>query len=351
MKALRRISAALIGFVFFLAAIFKLMDPVGTGLIIEEYFKFFGTFFLMPCAKALGLAMALAECAVGAALLTDVWHKITGMVTGLFIAFFTILTLVILIANPSMDCGCFGEVVHLTHWQTFLKNIVLALLWALAFLPLKDTGKASSLKYVGFFISVISSALFMCHSLRSLPMRDYTSMSPGVEIMQPDNEYAEEGAPLLSFCDVNGEYADSLVFGNSLMVVSVYDPDKLSDRTLDRVEVFLAEAEGAGFLPMVLVAAASDELGGLAERDGIAGRLYFADRRILMTLNRSNGGVTYIADGQIVGKWPSRKLPERQALEEYAGADATSVMMELDTKPRQHFQAFLLYVFAVMLLT
>lgn len=182
-------------------------------------------------------------------------------------------------------------------------------------------------------------------------MRDYTSMSPGVEIMQPDNEYAEEGAPLLSFCDVNGEYADSLVFGNSLMVVSVYDPDKLSDRTLDRVEVFLAEAEGAGFLPMVLVAAASDELGGLAERDGIAGRLYFADRRILMTLNRSNGGVTYIADGQIVGKWPSRKLPERQALEEYAGADATSVMMELDTKPRQHFQAFLLYVFAVMLLT
>ena len=40
MKAVKRICAFLIGLVLFVAGLVKLMDPVGAGLVVEEYFKF-----------------------------------------------------------------------------------------------------------------------------------------------------------------------------------------------------------------------------------------------------------------------------------------------------------------------
>lgn len=349
MKALRRISAAVIGFVFFLAGLLKLMDPVGAGLVVEEYFKFFHTLFLLPTAKVVGIGMAFVECVTGAALLTDAWHRITGIVTGAIIGFFTIITLILWIANPVMDCGCFGEAVHLTHAQSFIKNVVLAGLWTLAFIPLNAPNKATRYRYVGFAISVLSVALFLVHSLRSIPMMDYTPLAPGEEIMQPDDEYLTDAA-MLSFCNAEGEYADSLVFGNNLMIASVYDPDKLSEANLDRIETFVVEAREAGFIPLVLAAASPDEPGVLASRPETAGSLYFADRRTLMTLNRSNGGATYISDGEIVAKWGVRYIPDSDMMKELVATDATAAMAELTAKPRMRLQAFLLYVFAVMLL-
>ena len=349
MKALRRISAAVIGFVFFLAGLLKLMDPVGAGLVVEEYFKFFHTLFLLPTAKVVGIGMAFVECVTGAALLTDAWHRITGIVTGAIIGFFTIITLILWIANPVMDCGCFGEAVHLTHAQSFIKNVVLAGLWTLAFIPLNAPNKATRYRYVGFAISVLSVALFLVHSLRSIPMMDYTPLAPGEEIMQPDDEYLTDAA-MLSFCNAEGEYADSLVFGNNLMIASVYDPDKLSEANLDRIETFVVEAREAGFIPLVLAAASPDEPGALVSRPETAGSLYFADRRTLMTLNRSNGGATYISDGEIVAKWGVRYIPDSGTMKELAVTDATAAMAEQTAKPRMRLQAFLLYVFAVMLL-
>ena len=349
MRALRRISAAIVGSVFFLAAILKLMDPVGSGLVVEEYFKFFHTLFLLPTAKVVGIGMAFVECVTGAALLTDAWHRITGIVTGAIIGFFTIITLILWIANPVMDCGCFGEAVHLTHAQSFIKNVVLAGLWTLAFIPLNAPNKATRYRYVGFAISVLSVALFLVHSLRSIPMMDYTPLAPGEEIMQPDDEYLTDAA-MLSFCNAEGEYADSLVFGNNLMIASVYDPDKLSEANLDRIETFVVEAREAGFIPLVLAAASPDEPGILASKPETAGSLYFADRRTLMTLNRSNGGATYISDGEIVAKWGVRYIPDSGTMKELAVTDATAAMAEQTAKPRMRLQAFLLYVFAVMLL-
>lgn len=132
MRIVRRISAIIIGFVFFVAGLLKLMDPVGAGLVVEEYFKFLHLGFLRPLSYFTGAAGALAETLLGAALLCGVWRRLTGIVTLAVLGAFTILTLVLLIFNPSMDCGCFGEAVHLTHLQSFLKNIALLALWAAA---------------------------------------------------------------------------------------------------------------------------------------------------------------------------------------------------------------------------
>ncbi len=122
---LRRFCAFIIGLVFLLAGIFKLLDPVGAGLVVEEYYRFLGLTFMLPTAKAVAIFLALLEALLGAAMISGVWRDIVAIATSALIVFFTIITLFLAIFNPSMDCGCFGDAIHLTNGQTLLKNIVL----------------------------------------------------------------------------------------------------------------------------------------------------------------------------------------------------------------------------------
>ena len=101
---------------------------------------------------------------------------------------------------------------------------------------------------------------------------------------------------------------------------------------------------------MVLMAATPETVEETVSSPQILASTYFADRKKLLTLNRSNGGATLVDDGLIVTKWGRRQLPDRQALEELAETDVTESLLSEDNSHRVKFQAFLLYVFAVMLL-
>lgn len=336
MRALRKFAAWLLGGVFFVAGILKLMDPVGAGLIVGEYFKFFGTGFLMFSAKAVGVALAFFETVLGAAIITGVWRKVIAVISLGVLGFFTVLTGILWIFNPNMDCGCFGEAIHLTHAQSFIKNVVLLCVWALAYLPLRKLLPTQKVKYVSFTIAALSVLFFMVWSLRSIPMMDFTAFRPGAELVGSD-EMASADDPVLSPLTADYEYADSLVCSGNVLVISVYDPDRFDARRSGAATVCMEEASAAGFTPMLLAGA------------NLEGS-YFVDRRTLMTLNRSNGGATFIADGQIVRKWSANALPGSSELERMASTDPTASMIKENSPQRIKLQAFLLYVFAVMLL-
>ena len=161
MRVIRKISAGLVGFVLFLSGVLKLMDPVGARLVVEEYFQFLHLGFLHGLAGLVGSGLALLEALLGAALITGVWRKVTAIATGALLGFFTLLTVVLCIWNPPMDCGCFGEIVHLTHVQSLLKNFVLLGLWALACLPFSKLEPTRKVKYVSFPITAVSVVLFL----------------------------------------------------------------------------------------------------------------------------------------------------------------------------------------------
>lgn len=170
----------------------QLLDPVGAGLVVEEYLKFLHLGFFMPAAKVIAVALALLEALLGAAMISGVWRKPVAWTATAMIVFFTILTAFLLIFNPSMDCGCFGEVIHLTNLQTFLKNLVLLALAMGAFLPFRNFGKNKKRKYVSFSIVAASLVAFMCYSLVSIPLVDYTDFKPGSELSTA-SENAESG--------------------------------------------------------------------------------------------------------------------------------------------------------------
>ena len=352
MRVIRRISAVIIGFVFFLSGVLKLMDPVGATLVMEEYFKFLHLGFLSGISGLAGIGMALLEALLGAALITGVWRKVTGMVTGMLLALFTLLTALLYVKNPNMDCGCFGEIIHLTHLQSLLKNGVLLVLWALAFLPLRKQERTRKIKFVSFPIAAVSVVIFMIWSLMRIPLVDFTPFKPGAELMLPEDidDPTDDRTPTLSLSDASGEYVDELLMDGDLLAVSVYDPESMHPHQWERVFRLVRDAEETGFRPLVLAAATPAVMEELLPEAEMLGITCYADRKKLLTLNRSNGGATYLQDGLIVTKWGLRQLPDRDKLAEYGSADVTESLLSANNAAHVKFQAFLLYVFAVMLL-
>ena len=384
---LKRFCGFITGFVFFIGGVLKLMDPVGAGLVMGEYLDFLHMGFLGFSAKVLGTAFALAETIIGTALITGVWRKTTGIAAMAFQAFFTLLTLALVIFNPEMDCGCFGEAIHLTHMETFLKNIVLCILLCIYFFPTKMLGQPYRKKYVSFAIVTASTIAFMIYSWAYIPLVDFTDYKAAARLKAaqdiestdgdsfeavfiyekdgieetfdlghlPDStwnfvrtetriigESDTEGLIDLSFYDIDGGYRDELAIEDKVMVVSVYDTG-IGTKRWNEIQNFITDAQGTGFNTLLLVS-------GDVPEDISAEDVYFADRKTLLAMNRSNGGVTYFSKGYLVRKWSRRSAPDFGQLLEINSEDETETIIYHDTKGSLGFQGFLLYVFAVMLL-
>ncbi len=401
---LRRLCAFIVGVVFLAAGIFKLLDPVGAGLVMEGYFRFFHVTFLLPAAKVAAVFFALAEAILGAALVSGVWRRQVAVITSAMIVFFTVLTLFLAIFNPVSltDCGCFGEVIHLTNLQTFLKNLILLALAMVAFLPFKHFGKNRKRKYVSFGIVATSIIIFAAYSLTSIPIVDYTEFTPGSELLAgegdgdeedsgiykatiiyekngqegafdldhlPDSTWTfvrtetilingtdiEDNNPALPFTDSLGNYQDERATHGNVLAVSVYDPDKADGVFWTRTADALDGARAAGFTPLLLVSSTKEQFDRLSVivpdvRSRLAGSTYFADRKTLVTLNRSNGGATWFNDGQLIRKYSRGGIPTAENLLRMTGDDPTEEMLHHSTRNRLRFQGFMLYVFAILLI-
>ena len=121
------ISRTLLAITFLFSGFVKAVDPLGTVYKIEDYLKAFGGWCndLLPYAGVAAVCLITLEFLLGVCLLTNVRTKWTSWLTLLFMLVMTPLTLWIALTNPVSDCGCFGDALVLTNWQTFYKNIVL----------------------------------------------------------------------------------------------------------------------------------------------------------------------------------------------------------------------------------
>ena len=385
----RRFCAFVLGAVFLVSGILKLMDPVGSEFIMKSYFSFLHIGFMDFSAKFFGVAFALTEAVLGAALMSGVWRKVVGIAVVALTTFFTLLTLVLLIFNPVMDCGCFGEAMHLTHLQTFVKNVILCALCCGAFIPMRELDRPVKVKYVSFALTACSLVALLVYSLVALPLKDYTAFHPGAmlqaaadeqykDFSEPEFIYEKDGVTqafsldalpdsswnfvdsrirqddfaagtVLTLTDDAGEYCDSLATKGNVLVVSAYR--KLSAGRIEGIESLVADARAVGLTPIVLVpsddvlAAASEKHAALED-----GLVYYSDYKTLATLNRSNGGATWISDGQIVRKWSYTLRPSSEKLSAALAEDPTALALETQSKGSLALQSFLLYVFAVLLL-
>jgi uncharacterized membrane protein YphA (DoxX/SURF4 family) len=399
LQRMKRFCGFITGVVFFLGGILKLMDPVGAGLVMKEYLDFLHIGFLSGIAKHLAEAFSLLETIIGITLITGVWRKTMAFAALGLQIFFTLLTLLLVIFNPEMDCGCFGEAIHLTHMQTFLKNIVLCALICIYIFPKSALGEPKARKYVSFSAVTIAVLLFAAYSWIYIPLVDFTDFKPatglhagsdsdtsvediyeavfiyekdGIQkefgldelpdstwtyvstetVMKSSTDHSEAN---LSFYDADGIYHDEMATDGKVMIVSVYDIDMPRGRW-NRAAAFLDRAEAAGFNTLLLVASTPEEMQKkfyLLQEDtveSLAPHIYFSDYKTLITMNRSNSGVTYFSGGFLIRKWSRAARPSEKELHEIYSGDDTEVVIWHDTKGSLGLQGFLLGVFAIMLL-
>ena len=343
---LRRLCAVILGIVFFTAGVLKLVDPVGAGLVVRDYLGFFHLGFLSFGAKAFGFIFAYAECICGAALLTGVFRRFFSIAVSALVCFFTFLTLILAIFNPPMDCGCFGEAVHLSNLQTFLKNLVLLGLCLAAFLPYRDTGIGRIRKMMAFGVVSVLTLWFGIWSLRNVPLVEFTDFAIGKEIVSEGNVsdfkatfvYTKDGEEKTFTVDnlpdttwtfvcsrVESDMPPRSAFDLGMpelstgryMLVDIYDPLALRGDYFERLAAFKKASEDAGFTVLVL----SD-----------------LDHKMMITLSRSNGGVVRVEDGMVTGKYVASKLPGAEEISRMTSESATEDMMEARRRGRIRLQ-------------
>ncbi len=174
----------LVGGAFLFSGIAKAIDPVGSALKIDEYLQHFGLVFLSDFALAAAWLLALVEFAMGFYTIIG-RHRLMTSVTALaFMTVMTPLTLYLALANPIDDCGCFGDVLILTNWQTFAKNVVLSSAVVLLFLRRRSQVALLSRIFhtFYFYIALVGVVLLLCLGTWRSPFIDFRPYRPGVDI-------------------------------------------------------------------------------------------------------------------------------------------------------------------------
>ena len=391
---MRRFCTIIIGLVFFTSGLFKLIDPVGTGLIVRSYLEFFHVGFLGGVSGLAGFLLSAAEALTGLALLGGAFRRLAAKTAIGLTGFFTLVTFILMVANPAMDCGCFGEAFHLTHAQTFLKNIIICGLVAGAFIPLPKTSVRKNV----FMIFGAITLLIGLYSQFFLPLWDFTDFCPGdrlydtshpfppVKTAEPGFIYQKDGvqkeftldalpdstwtfvaaaeAPelktpsnLVPITSQGGTVCDSVLLHGKVMAVSVYDAEGLSAGDWQDAARFLKSAAGQGLRPVLLAASAPEALEKILEPLATEDRLqllmvtYFSDHKVLMTLNRSNGGATIIDEGLIAEKWASASYPSDKKLQIIASEEPGNLLIGASVPGRLFLCAFMVLAIFVSLYT
>ena len=170
-----------VGCVFIFSGVVKGLDPYGTVIKIGEYLHAMGIEWLGPLAGVACVALVSLEVALGVALTVGAWPRVVAPVVLAFNVFYTALTLWLAVANPIGDCGCFGDVVVLTNWQTFWKNVALAVASAVVWAVWRrDRGARWSL--AATLGAGVLMALMATYSLACLPLIEKFPFGEGVDL-------------------------------------------------------------------------------------------------------------------------------------------------------------------------
>lgn len=363
MKLLRTISRILVGIVFVFSGFVKGVDPLGTAYRIEDYFIAYGMEWAMPLALILSISLCMLEFVLGIALIFNTRLKQLSWILLLLMSFFTLLTLYDAIYNPVPDCGCFGDAITLTNWETFYKNVLLMVFVLIIF---RSRNKFKSLlKLKGqnalILIGIIGFGWFSIYQHEHLPMIDYREWKVGVDIT-PDEvqkeeiyliyqnsktgetqEYLSPNYPwndsvwMLEWefvdqriVESGGDQLHNLRFedfeGNDLTEEIIYNPsyqflviawniNKFPPKAIYPIKNLVKEVSSKGYAIQGLSSSLREDLNAFNTGNEINLAFYNSDDIVLKTMIRANPGIILLKDGLILDKWHYNDCPTMAEIE------------------------------------
>lgn len=358
MKNLINILRIITGLVFMLSGFAKGVDPLGTAYRFEDYFIVYHLTWLMPMALTLSITICTVEFVLGAMLFFNLRTRFTAWVLLGMLSFFTLLTLYDAVTSLVPDCGCFGDAIKLTNWQTFYKNVVLMIFAGLIFAYRRRQDSSLPVRRQ-WNLTIVISALFIYFSVycfMHLPLIDFTEWKQGnrlfVEHPLPQKYFLtyrnKKTGEQKEFLSPNYPYSDTVWMTKWEFVAQrVDDPNVYYGRNLQISDsagvnltdqfirntgyVFLmtssdlrdadkhalvamnrfaeqVKVDGGSFI--MLVSNTPAEVNQLAKQIHLTYPVYFADDIVLKTMVRSNPGLMLLHNGVIVKKWHYRDFPD-----------------------------------------
>ena len=357
-----------LGVVFIASGFLKGVDPWGTAIKSNEYLVAFGMEWLSDTAYILAILQCAFEMWLGLLLLFNQLRSFTRFFTLLFMLFFTVLTLIIALTDPVSDCGCFGDAIKLTNWETFIKNLILLPLSVILFLHMRRE-IVTDRPRGGIITTTLLLALFPSLSATySLPWIDFLPYEAGANIpskmyvapqdrgvthttllykdLETEDIQEFELTDTTWYDTTRWEFVDTRVVELSkgkepeiTNFVIFNQTDDLTDEILSEDEVFILVADRLediserqarrlgriaqwtrekGIRTICLTTSSLNNVSKFHQAIGVSVPCYNIDATTLKTMLRAHYGLVVLARGTIIAKKNVQQIPNF----EKAGVDS-----------------------------
>jgi uncharacterized membrane protein YphA (DoxX/SURF4 family) len=359
MKIFNQLISTIVGGVFVFSGLIKINDPIGTAIKLEEYFDVFGqdvpalaSVFHGLAGVSLGLSLVLcaSEVILGIALISGFKKRLTLSLLTAMIVFFAFLTFYSAWFNKVTDCGCFGEVIKLTPWQSFWKDVILGVLLLpllLQWKKLDNVGSRISNSVVA--LGTLAAFGIGIYSIRHLPIKDFSNYAPEKHIptlMQPEEpckylyvmtkdgqEHEFEQYPTdksytyKAMRELNKNkcipkiidysiwrdtinFTEASLTGRKLVIV-VQSTAKANTDIMPKIAQLIDQVNTEKIAEVVIfTGTGGEEFEQFRHEHKLAAPYYFADGKLLKAMIRANPGVMLLQDGHVRAKWHYNDTPE-----------------------------------------
>ena len=403
LKMIVNLCRIIVAVTFIFSGFVKAIDPIGTQYKLQDYLGAIGIAGILPNWTLLAVAVFLAaiEFCIGIFLLFAIQRRLISKLTVAFMAFMTMVTVWIVVADPVKDCGCFGDALHLTNTETLIKNIVLLVCsLAIMYRPLamfRFVSKSNQwivTNYTIVFILVSSG-----FSLYYLPIFDFRPYHIGVNI--PRGMEIPKGAKLPQFKttfimekngqrkeftldnypDASWKFIDSKTVQTSEGYIPPIHDFSITDNktgldltnsvlshkgyTFLLIAPHLETADDSNFgdidrlyeyaqsydIPFYcLTASTTKAIKRWIDLTGAEYPFCITDEAVLKTIIRSNPGLLLLKDGTIINKWSHNNLPNEAKLSRPISQSSLGKMPK-DSVPAKILEIVLWFILPLTLLT
>lgn len=309
MKILIQLARIIVGALFIFSGFVKLVDPIGSQYKFEEYFSegVLNLEFLIPYALPFAIFLIIAEIVLGVALLVGWKAKFTINSLKLMIVLFLFLTWYSAYFNKVTDCGCFGDAIKLTPWQTFSKDVILTFLIFLIGKYKTHIKPILSKNNNGLivFISLGISSIITWYVLTNLPIIDFRPYAIGNNI--PDGmTYKNDGKipPIHDFFleDAQNDLAPEILKMEKVLLIIMPSLEKSEFIAFPDIKNLADNAKRNGYSVYGVSASFSEIITLTQKRYELDFEVLFCDETTLKTMIRANPGIIILNKGTIVDK-------------------------------------------------
>ena len=359
-KIIVNIARWLLAVVLIFSGYVKAVDPMGTSYKIRDYLDAARLADYVPDVSVMILSVVLSavEFLLGICLLFAIRRRLVSRLAVVLMTFMTLLTLWLAIANPISDCGCFGDAIVLTNWQTFLKNVVLLGAAAIvACYPLdmmRFVSRSNQWIVVNFSVVYIFATSGV--SQYGLPQFDFRPYHIGTDLRTGWQRMMEEAdSPYADFFIErvdNGEDITEQVLndkGYTFLLVAPHLEDA-NDSRLDQINEVYEYAQENGYLFYCLTASTDKGINMWIGQTGAEYTFCHTDETTLKTVIRSNPGLVLLKDGTVIRKWGFRQLPAEAQLSEPLSKSELGRLPN-DTVMEKITRIFLWFILPLLMLT